>query len=201
VTALPPEVRRAAEPFGVGGFEIGYVTDDGLEHRVSLSQAWATPFESCSPIRRFTSHKGQRHLSGLWWSATTGGHVGFQSWMERDHVMASSATPTTSSHRDPRLAGISEVLRRSPRHPAGVQRLSSTLVMKSIVENRPPTTVKGAERIAALSARTCNSATRQMAGDIRGRSAILRPGSIVVARKASGSSRTTCSDATSTCTP
>jgi hypothetical protein len=60
-------VRRAAEPVGVGGFEIGYVTDDGLEHRVSLSQAWATPFESCSPIRRFTSHQGQRHLSGLWW--------------------------------------------------------------------------------------------------------------------------------------
>ena len=55
---------RAAEPVGVGGFEIGYVTDDGLEHRVSLSQAWAAPFESRSPIRRFTSHKGQRHLSG-----------------------------------------------------------------------------------------------------------------------------------------
>ena len=73
MTALPPEVRRAAEPVGVGGLEIGYVTYDGLEHRVSLSQAWATPFESCSPIRRFTSHKGQRHLSGLWWSATTGG--------------------------------------------------------------------------------------------------------------------------------
>ena len=83
---------RAAEPFGVGGFEIGYVTDDGLEHRVS--QAWATPFESCSPIRRFTSHKGQRHLSGLWWSATTGGHVGFESWMERDHVMALDFDPT-----------------------------------------------------------------------------------------------------------
>ena len=94
VTALPPEVRRAAEPVGVGGFEIGCVTDDGLEHRVSLSQAWATPFESCSPIRRFTSHKGQRHLSGLWWSATTGGHVGFESWMERDHVMALDFDPT-----------------------------------------------------------------------------------------------------------
>ena len=63
MTALPPEVRRAAEPVGVGGFKIGYVTDDGLEHRVSLSQAWPTSFESCSPIRRFTSHKGQRHLS------------------------------------------------------------------------------------------------------------------------------------------
>ena len=59
MTALPPEVGRAAEPFGVGGFEIGYVTDDGLEHRVSLSQAWATPFESCSPIRLLpsTSHR------------------------------------------------------------------------------------------------------------------------------------------------
>ena len=31
MTALPPEVGRAAEPVGVGGFEIGYVTDDGLE--------------------------------------------------------------------------------------------------------------------------------------------------------------------------
>ena len=78
-------MRRAAEPVGVGGFEIGYVTDDGLEHRVSLSQAWATPFESCSPIRRFTSHKGQRHLS--WWSATVGRHMGYESWLERDHVM------------------------------------------------------------------------------------------------------------------
>ena len=94
MTALPPEVRRAPEPVGVGGFEIGYVTDDGLEHRVSLSQAWATPFESCRLIRRFTSHKGQRHLSGLWWSATTGGHVGFESWMERDHLMALDFDPT-----------------------------------------------------------------------------------------------------------
>jgi hypothetical protein len=31
--------RWAAEPVGLGGFEIGYVTDDGLERRVSLSQA------------------------------------------------------------------------------------------------------------------------------------------------------------------
>ena len=92
MTALPPEVGRAAEPVGVGGFEIGYVTDDGLEHRVSLSQAWATPFESCSPIRRFTSHKGQRHLS--WWSATVGRHMGYESWMERDHVMALDFDPT-----------------------------------------------------------------------------------------------------------
>src|SRR5262249_52478339 len=40
------------------------------------------------PVRRFTAHRGQRHLSGLWWSATTGGHAGFESWLERDHLRA-----------------------------------------------------------------------------------------------------------------
>ena len=45
------------------------------------------PFESACPVRRFRSRKGQRHLSGLWWSATTSGHVGFESWVERDHDM------------------------------------------------------------------------------------------------------------------
>ena len=37
---------------------------------------WAVPLEQGIPVRRFTSRKGQRHLSGLWWSATTNGlHV------------------------------------------------------------------------------------------------------------------------------
>ena len=65
MTSFRLNARRPIDPPADDGFEIGYVTDDGLEHRVSLSQAWATPFESCSPIRRFTSHKGQRHLSGF----------------------------------------------------------------------------------------------------------------------------------------
>jgi len=47
-----------------------------------------------SPVRRFTSRKGQRHLSGLWWSATTGGHVGFESWLERDHLLNLDFDPT-----------------------------------------------------------------------------------------------------------
>ena len=37
MTALAPEVRRAAEPACVGGFEIGYVTDDGLEQTAELA--------------------------------------------------------------------------------------------------------------------------------------------------------------------
>ena len=29
----------------------------------------------------------QRYSPGLWWSSTTGGHVGYESWLERDHLM------------------------------------------------------------------------------------------------------------------
>lgn len=39
-------------------------------------------------VRRFNARRGQRHLSGRWWSGTDGVHVGYESWLERDHVMA-----------------------------------------------------------------------------------------------------------------
>lgn len=40
------------------------------------------------------SRRGQRHLPGRWWSATDGGHVGYESWLERDHVMLLYFDPT-----------------------------------------------------------------------------------------------------------
>jgi hypothetical protein len=64
------------------------MTEGGAERTLPLTAAWAVPFECGCPVRRFRSRKGQRHLSGLWWSATTGAPVGFESWLERDHVMA-----------------------------------------------------------------------------------------------------------------
>lgn len=67
--------------------EIGYVGEDGVEQRVALAEAPRVGFEWCAPVRRFLSRKGQRHLSGLWWSATTAGHVGYESWLERDQLM------------------------------------------------------------------------------------------------------------------
>ncbi len=86
MTALPAETFERAL-VTTDGFELGYTTEDGVECRTSVAEAWAAPLEWGRPVRRFSSHKGQRHLSGLWWSATVGGHVGFESWLERDHVM------------------------------------------------------------------------------------------------------------------
>ena len=79
--------RRPIDPPADDGFEVSYVPDDGAVHRMPLARVWEMPLERSLPVRRFTSRKGQRHLSGLWWSATTGGHVGFESWLERDHVL------------------------------------------------------------------------------------------------------------------
>ena len=85
MTGLLVEARRPPDPPADDGFEVSYVLDDGAEHRVPFAQSWAVPLEQGLPVRRFTCRKGQRHLSELWWS--TGGHVGFESWLERDQVL------------------------------------------------------------------------------------------------------------------
>ncbi|MFI0114209.1 MULTISPECIES: TnsA-like heteromeric transposase endonuclease subunit [Streptomyces griseus group] len=76
------------------GFEVAYIHPGGSEVRRLLSDAWAVRFESVMPVRGFHSYKGQRHLPGLWWSSTVGGHVGYESWLERDHVMLLDFDPS-----------------------------------------------------------------------------------------------------------
>ncbi|MEU2130497.1 TnsA-like heteromeric transposase endonuclease subunit [Streptomyces sp. NPDC018352] len=83
-TASPP-------PYG---FEVGYIEPGGSELRRPLADVWAVRFEDSAPVRGFKSYKGQRHLPGLWWSATVGGHIGYESWLERDHVMLLDFDPT-----------------------------------------------------------------------------------------------------------
>ncbi|MEV2226929.1 TnsA-like heteromeric transposase endonuclease subunit [Nocardia vinacea] len=58
---------------------------------MTLAQCWDVAFERCSPARRFPSYRGQRSFPGWWWFATTGGHVGYESWLERDHLIALDA--------------------------------------------------------------------------------------------------------------
>ncbi|MEV0398418.1 TnsA-like heteromeric transposase endonuclease subunit [Actinoallomurus sp. NPDC050550] len=83
-------VLRAA-PGGVAdsadGLKVGYVTEDGASVRVPVTEAWGLALEMAQPARRFTSYKGQRNLPGRWWSATDGRRVGYESWLERDHLM------------------------------------------------------------------------------------------------------------------
>ncbi|WP_449061538.1 TnsA-like heteromeric transposase endonuclease subunit [Planomonospora algeriensis] len=68
------------------GFEVAFLSA-GQEARRPLSEARSIAFELVEPVRSFPSFKGQRNFPGLWWSATSGRHVGFESWLERDHAM------------------------------------------------------------------------------------------------------------------
>jgi hypothetical protein len=67
--------------------ELGFVDDDGKACREPLATCWGRSFESAAAVRRISSYKGQSNFPGLWWSATAGDHVGFESWLERDHAM------------------------------------------------------------------------------------------------------------------
>ncbi len=46
-----------------------------------------------APVRGFATFRGQRNRPGLWWFATTGEHVGHESWLARDRLMALDADP------------------------------------------------------------------------------------------------------------
>jgi hypothetical protein len=86
MTAALSVARDVAEE-ELDGFRVGYVSEDGMQHQVPLADARAVRFEVMMPARRFAARKGQRHLPGLWWSSTITGHVGYESWLERDQVM------------------------------------------------------------------------------------------------------------------
>jgi hypothetical protein len=82
------------QPAGaVTGVEVEFVGADGVMRREPLSGCWNLAFERVAPVRVFASFRGQRHRPGLWWFASTGEHVGHESWLERDRLMALDADP------------------------------------------------------------------------------------------------------------
>jgi hypothetical protein len=97
VTTVLRAVSGGSHP-PLDGFELGYLTSDGAQARIPLADAWARRLESAPPARSFPSYKGQRHFPGRWWSATEARHVGYESWLERDHLMLLDF--------DPQVAGI-----------------------------------------------------------------------------------------------
>lgn len=69
------------------GIRVWHRADDGAEVAVDLVDAATVRFEDGLPYRRLVSYKGQRNFVGSWWFETTGAHVPYESWVERDQVM------------------------------------------------------------------------------------------------------------------
>jgi hypothetical protein len=62
--------------------------DAGGAERRELPASWpGLQPEVFLPVREFRWTRGQGHLPGLWWSVTTGRHVGYESCLERYHAM------------------------------------------------------------------------------------------------------------------
>ena len=74
-------------PLSATGVQVVFVDEAGAKQSGALEVLWSTGVEHVSPVRTFGSFQGQRSFQGSWWFATTGEHVGFESWVERDAVM------------------------------------------------------------------------------------------------------------------
>lgn len=73
--------------------------EGGPVAQIPVDELWSAPLEKCAPVRRASSYKGQKNFTGEWWCSTTESHVSFESWVERDFLIAADF--------DPHIAGIS----------------------------------------------------------------------------------------------
>ena len=74
-------------------------------------------------MRSFHWAKGAAHFPGSWWSSTTSAHVGFESWLERDHVMLMDFDP--GYHGDRLPAVLAALAGRRTGGRGGTLRISS----------------------------------------------------------------------------
>lgn len=74
-------------------YQVEFMDADGQRREVPLLSCATVRFEDASPVRGFPSYRGQRSFPGLWWSATTGSHIGYESWLERDWLIAFDSCP------------------------------------------------------------------------------------------------------------
>ncbi|GGK98811.1 hypothetical protein Ppa06_67060 [Planomonospora parontospora subsp. parontospora] len=79
------------------GLEAVYVARDGTERRMPWAWLPQVAGELHDPVRAFPSYKGQRNYSGWYWSATQGRRIGFESWVERDHLIALDFDPAVTA--------------------------------------------------------------------------------------------------------
>jgi hypothetical protein len=75
-------------------FFLEFVGADGTRHREPLEASVTARLEEAQPVRRFRWAKGDANFPGSWWSSTVMGHVGFESWLERDLIRTARRVTT-----------------------------------------------------------------------------------------------------------
>ncbi|WFE54172.1 TnsA-like heteromeric transposase endonuclease subunit [Micromonospora sp. WMMD1155] len=88
--------RREGLPGPDENLEVIYLDGRGVEQRVPWGWLPEVVDELERPVRSFPSYRGQRNFPGWYWSATMGRRVGFESWVERDHLVALDFDPSVT---------------------------------------------------------------------------------------------------------
>jgi len=78
-------------------FTLDFRAVDGTWQRGPLVSCLGVRFENALPVREFRFGKGLRNFAGWWYFATTGTHIGFESWLERDHLMLMDFDPAVAA--------------------------------------------------------------------------------------------------------
>ena len=87
----------AAEGAGDARFTLDFRAADGTWKQGPLMSCLGVRFEDVPPVRPFRFGKGLRSFAGWWYFATTDSHVGFESWLERDHLMLMDFDPEVAA--------------------------------------------------------------------------------------------------------
>jgi hypothetical protein len=85
-----------AHELGDHGVELEFAGSAG-GGRFRLAECGGVRLEDAAPVRSFRWSRGQAHFPGWWWLATTGRHVGYESWLERDHLMLLDFDPAVTA--------------------------------------------------------------------------------------------------------
>jgi hypothetical protein len=93
---------------GCVGVELDFGGPGG-SRRLPLSACRDLRFEDAVPARSFRWSRG--HFAGWWWLATTGRHVSYESWLERDHLTRRYTREDIQRNRDAKRAKYAAIRR------------------------------------------------------------------------------------------
>lgn len=91
------ELARAYADPVLAAFDLEFYDGEDVTRR-PLGGSWDVRFDRVAPVRPFRWPKSGGSFAGWYYAATTGTHVGYESWLERDWLILLDA--------DPEVAGI-----------------------------------------------------------------------------------------------
>lgn len=72
---------------------VTFVRSSGERVEGPINEVDLDGLERALPVRKISSHPGQRNRPGLFWSVTNRGHVPYESWLELDRLLLADADP------------------------------------------------------------------------------------------------------------